>query len=527
MAIVIPSAASSRILALMGVGLVCLLSSAHVLGTVSADREADPLKRRAKVSASVASKIQTKERHKETKRRVPVTAPLRSKAMPVVRQAARPVSGVAPLVAAAVLPEAPKAAIKVAEPLAEDSMSQGADKAGGAGVSLSLPHILEMALQAHPGVQAARLDLRASQEDQQATERQRWPTLSTVIENKSGNPDVSSTRLVRLEQNLLDGGRTSARIREAQTNVTVNAVRVTLTAQQLGLQIVNAWQSLMAADGRVRVASQTLDKLQDYRQQMLRRVQFEASPAIDLELVVSRLLQTEVELTQAQNSRMVALTRLEQYTGLKDLAAATLAPIRMPGLSQTQSMSSWLAEVDWSLAAGRHPQVQKARQDAMAAQERIAAKKAEQYPQLYLRVDQPIHATNNDLTGFVGLRYTPGAGFSTAVEAQALASRAASLEQAVDSALREATENLLNDRDEFNSSRIRMQALEKAVKGSEAVLQSYGRQFNASRKTWLDLMNAVRELAQNQYALVDSQASMNAALYRLQVRMGEPVQPAP
>jgi outer membrane protein, adhesin transport system len=93
--------------------------------------------------------------------------------------------------------------------------------------------------------------------------------------------------------------------------------------------------------------------------------------------------------------------------------------------------------------------------------------------------------------------------------------------------LREATESLLTDRDEFNSSRIRMQALEKAVKGSEAVLQSYGRQFNASRKTWLDLMNAVRELAQNQYALVDSQASMNAALYRLQVRMGEPVQPAP
>ena len=144
-----------------------------------------------------------------------------------------------------------------------------------------------------------------------------------------------------------------------------------------------------------------------------------------------------------------------------------------------------------------------------------------------MRVDQPINAANNDITGFVGLRYTPGAGLATAVEAQALASRAASLEQAVDTAVREVTENLFTDRDEFNSSRSRLLALERAVKGSESVLESYTRQFTASRKSWLDLMNAVRELAQNQYAMADSHAAMMAALYRLQVRMGDPVQPAP
>jgi adhesin transport system outer membrane protein len=197
----------------------------------------------------------------------------------------------------------------------------------------------------------------------------------------------------------------------------------------------------------------------------------------------------------------------------------------MPSLSETQGMNAWLADVDWIYAAARQPQVEKARQDVIAAQQRIAAKKAEQFPQLYLRVDQPIKSANNDISSFVGLRYTPGAGFSTALEAQALASRAASTEQAVDSAMRDATEGLMTDRDEFQSSRSRMQALEKAVKGSETVLLSYSRQFNASRKTWLDLMNAVRELAQNQYVLADAQASMAAALYRLQVRMAEPVQP--
>ncbi len=393
---------------------------------------------------------------------------------------------------------------------------------------LSLQYILDAAVQAHPSLQSARLEMRAAGEDQTAVKRQRLPSVSAVLENRSTNTSVISTRVLRVEQTLWDAGRISARIREAESNIDVNQARIYITAQQLGVQIINAWQNLMAADGRIRVARETLDRLQAYREQMQRRVQAEASPPIDLELVNSRMLQTEVELTQAQNSRRVALSRLEQFSGLEGLTSmANLAPVSPPGIGPTEAQAQWLQQVDWLEVASRHPNVQKARQDAIAAQHRIDAKKAEQYPQVYLRVDQPINAANNDITGFVGLRYTPGAGLATAVEAQALASRAASLEQAVDTAVREVTENLFTDRDEFNSSRSRLLALERAVKGSESVLESYTRQFTASRKSWLDLMNAVRELAQNQYAMADSHAAMMAALYRLQVRMGDPVQPAP
>jgi adhesin transport system outer membrane protein len=390
---------------------------------------------------------------------------------------------------------------------------------------LSLQYVLDTAMQAHPSLQAARLDRQASAEEQEAVERQRWPTVSAVLENKSSNAAVASTRVLRVEQNLWDAGRISARLREAQANAAVNEVRIGIVSQQLSLQIVNAWQSLMAADGRIAVSQQTLQRLQAYRQQMLRRVQSEASPLIDLELVVSRILQTEVELNQAQNNRAVALNRLEQYSGIEGLAKAVLGPVAIPEMAQSQDLVQWLTSVGWKEAAHRHPSVEKARQEALAAQQRIEVKKAEEYPQVYLRVDQPVGSDNNDVVGFLGLRYTPGAGFSTRVEAQALASRAASLEQAVDAAVRDVTETLFTDRDEFSASRSRAQALEKAVQGSETVLESYGRQFTAGRKTWLDLMNAVRELAQNQYALVDSQAAMHAALYRLQVRMGEPVRP--
>ena len=81
-----------------------------------------------------------------------------------------------------------------------------------------------------------------------------------------------------------------------------------------------------------------------------------------------------------------------------------------------------------------------------------------------------------------------------------------------------------NEQEEFINARSRLVSLEKSVAGSDKVLESYQRQFQAGRKSWLDLLNAVRELAQNQYALADARASMVAAMNRLQIRAGQDVQ---
>jgi adhesin transport system outer membrane protein len=79
---------------------------------------------------------------------------------------------------------------------------------------------------------------------------------------------------------------------------------------------------------------------------------------------------------------------------------------------------------------------------------------------------------------------------------------------------------LQSDREEFVSARLRIAAIEKSVDGSALVLASYKRQFEAGKKTWLDLLNAVRELAQNQYNLVEARGTLTGAMYRLQLRMG-------
>ncbi|NDF45424.1 MAG: TolC family protein [Betaproteobacteria bacterium] len=256
-----------------------------------------------------------------------------------------------------------------------------------------------------------------------------------------------------------------------------------------------------------------------------RRVEAEASPRIDLELANARLLQTEVELETAQSSLQVALTRLEQLSGEQNLATFLPDLPAMPSLQETQGLAQKMSQIDWHRVAAEHPSVMRAQFEAKQARSRLKVKQSEGWPQIYVRAFQPLGTlpTSSDtgMTTFIGLRYTPGAGLSNIIEAQALETRISSAELMVLTAHRDIQQILLSDQEEWTNTRKRIAALEKSVKGSDLVLASYQRQFQAGRKTWQDLLNAVRELAQNQYALVDAQAAMMGAMYRLQVRMGQ------
>jgi adhesin transport system outer membrane protein len=402
------------------------------------------------------------------------------------------------------------------------NLSQAAPRAAS---HLSLQYLLEVTAASYPSLLASRSEARATEQDLEATQRQRWPTFSSSIESRTGNARSFPSRTVQLEQTVWDAGRVSARISEVQASVDQGYVKTILQRQELFLQVVAAWQNLLAAASRAQVAGQTIKRLREFQAQMQRRVAAEASPRIDLELANARLLQTEVELETAHSSLQVALTRLEQLSGEQNLAIFLPDLPPMPSLQETQGLAQKMSQIDWHRVAAEHPSVMRAQFEAKQAKSRLKVKQSEGWPQIYVRAFQPLGTlpTSSDtgMTTFIGLRYTPGAGLSNIIEAQALETRISSAELMVLTAHRDIQQTLLSDQEEWSNTRKRIAALEKSVQGSDLVLASYQRQFQAGRKTWQDLLNAVRELAQNQYALVDAQATMMGAMYRLQVRMGQ------
>ena len=380
--------------------------------------------------------------------------------------------------------------------------------------------------QSHPLLQAARMEAQAGTIDVNAVERQRWPSVSAVVESNTGSTTSLPSHSLRVQQIVWDGGLVSSRVTEAENQVIISKLKVQLQQKQLFLQVTNAWQSLLAAHARVQVAQKTMDRLQAFKVQMQRRVDAEASSAIDLVLANSRQLQTQVELDAAQRNLKVALNKLEQLSGEMNLRQRLPSLAPFPSLSTAAPFADQLQRVDWMDLATRAPSVQIARSDVVSAHNRLRTKEAERWPQLYLRVDKPVGnnyiGTNNSTVTFAGLSYTPGAGFANVVEAQALSQRIAKSEQGVDAALKDMQETLQNDREEFLNAYAQIAALEKSVTGSDMVLASFERQFQANRKTWLDLLNQVRELAQNEYALVDAQASLMGSRLRLDIHMDTP-----
>ena len=394
---------------------------------------------------------------------------------------------------------------------------------------LTISMLFDMVIEGSPTMRASRMEAKASDEDVLAVQRRRWPTVTTAVESYSGNARSLPTRSLQVEQPVWDFGGISAQISEAKALAEISRFKTLLQEHELFLQTVSSWQSLLGSRERMAVAQETLMRLGEYHAQMRRRVDAEASPKIELDLVESRIFQTEVELALAKASVQVAVTKLEQLTGTLGLSNRLDGMASAPTLLDTKVFAGDLTRADWTTVALGTPSVNKARFEVVQLEHRLGAKQAESYPQIYVRAYKPLgevpySSADTSTTYFAGLRYTPGAGFSTLAEAKALTTRLGAAQETADSALREMVQALQSDHLEFVSARARIAALEKTVAGSTLVLDSYKRQFEAGRKTWQDLLNAVRELAQNQYALVDARASMAGAMYRLKIRMGQEVE---
>jgi len=392
-----------------------------------------------------------------------------------------------------------------------------------------LSTLVTAAIRNHPIAQSAQARQRAALQDVAVAERRRWPTLTAITESTVGGAAAASQVMtLRVEQTLWDNGAGEARISAVATAADISELQVALEQQDLAVKTINAWEAMLSAQRRLNAATTTVTAIEGFKAQMTRRVDSMASPAIDLALVEARLLQTQVERLAAANGLRVALQNLARLTGLTRLdeqtwadAATVAKPLSRAGVA---AFKMQLRNADWEAITRHHPLVEKAQLEYAVANAQLKAKLADRWPQAYARVEQPL--ANNPLTSsnqasyLVGLRYTPGAGFSTQLEARALAERLEAQSHDIEDATRTVTQLIFDDEQAFQTSAAQAQAQAASLLGAQRVLASYERQFHAGRKTWQDLLNAAREVAQNEFNLSDAQSAMQGAMYRLQVRLG-------
>ena len=86
---------------------------------------------------------------------------------------------------------------------------------------------------------------------------------------------------------------------------------------------------------------------------------------------------------------------------------------------------------------------------------------------------------------------------------------------------KELIELLVSHHNSMMASYNKAQSLKNTILSSKEVLDSYSRLFVAGKKQWLDLVNASRELMQNNQELASQEAMVKVLKYKLALTIGD------
>lgn len=393
---------------------------------------------------------------------------------------------------------------------------------------MSVDDLVEAVVARNPSVLAALSEGRAAEADVQAAQWQRYPvpSVQTELSQRGGKP---STSLALTQPLWMISGPISAQIESAESSARGKVERVAEVRYQAAERTVDTWRALVSSLARRDIGARALQRLQGLQSMMRRRVDAQVSPNVELDLVNSRVSQTRVDVLGAQAAVRQNMARLEQLVGSSLSAGALGHEVFLQDAGNAQPgdpvAGAGVTPESFDDAIARHPTVRRSEQEARTVQAQIKAKEAERWPQVYVKLQHTSNASTvgapKGVTAFVGLQYTPGAGLSLKSQTDALVARAQGAQEAIEAQRRELRTAFEADWSDFSSSQQRYYLLSSSGRDARAVVESYERLFTAGRRSWQDLLTAVREQQQTEEAIADARITIEAARHRLALRAGQ------
>ena len=370
--------------------------------------------------------------------------------------------------------------------------------------------VLQSALDSHPAIMGKRAGQTAARADKKGTEWLRYPTPSIEVATQGGGKDSS---LLRLDQPLWSGGRITAAIDAAGSRLDAADAALTEAELDLTLRVIAAYTEALRQKARQQYAQEGVDEHEKLLGMIRRRVEHEVSSLTDRSLAESRLYQAVNELSQVTQAYNNALAQLAQLSG------KPVADISEQGISAQGAPAS--LEAALSQALGYSPTLRRLIYEEEAANADIDSKRSAYMPQLSLRLEKSVaQGQTQNNSAMLVLQAQPGAGLSAVSGVDAAIARREAARMAREAAERSTSERITLDWNEWEAARLRQENAVRSRAMSTDVFESYTRQYVIGRKSWIDVLNAVREATQSQFFLEDARAQSIAASLRLRAQAG-------
>jgi adhesin transport system outer membrane protein len=152
----------------------------------------------------------------------------------------------------------------------------------------------------------------------------------------------------------------------------------------------------------------------------------------------------------------------------------------------------------------------------------IQLQKSALSPRVDLRAEYVEGSLTQDISGsekriFVNISSQLGAGLSSLSNIQVANKTKQAARARVTSQRRLVEQIVRSDFSQAELFQLRVKSLTRSVDTAQQVADSYERQFPVGRKSWLDVMNAVRDLVNTEVQLADTKAAHLVVTWRLTI----------
>ncbi|ORU92577.1 MAG: hypothetical protein A6F72_05030 [Cycloclasticus sp. symbiont of Poecilosclerida sp. N] len=386
----------------------------------------------------------------------------------------------------------------------------------------SLQEMIGEAVKSHPLVELRQAELSSYASGVETARWQFFPTPLISMEAVDADESDRSYQgddyvaTVRLTQPLWSGGRLTAGLSKAEAREAVGYATLEETRKEIAIRVVQQYGSWLSASLRRQARQTSLSTHESLLERVRSRVKEGVSSSSDLALAQGRLASAKADVSVALAQERIALSQLSQLTG-RTVSKVDL-DVNQPsprGLSSNIDMDSM--KID---ALAVSPSIVRAQAELLTADAELKEIKADKWPELYLRAEYQegnlvYEGTGSEARMYVGFNTRFGAGLSNFSRVKESRHRREAALARVQSQRLEVTDQVASDYALMLSFESRILSLESSLEAARLVSESYGYQFLVGRKTWLDVMNAARDLVVAQVQLADTQASRLTVLWRL------------
>lgn len=374
---------------------------------------------------------------------------------------------------------------------------------------------LAAALQAtmthNPMVKGKQSEVQEQRFRVSSAQAQRYPTLSGGANNIA---DDFNQATLRVDQPLWTFGRIDTAIEQAQVGVTAQQWQLLDVKRQLLEDTATAYIKIEGIRLRMAVAQANIEAHQRYFTRIERREEGQLASTADVRLAYSRLLQAQLQLQGIDGELQIAHTNLQALTQVRvstDIEVDRQLA-KLPLYSEVER-----------IAIEQQANVQLKRQNIEVAKLNLRAEKIAYKPTISFRVETDLldHGTADSVrAGFSIESRFEGLGLVTRGRIKGSESRLAAAQYDLDNALNDTRRliNTLMQNRQIQESLMKMQTL--TVEAMQETLDSFLRQYDSGRKTWLEVLNTQRELTGLQLQRVQTENDWLVSSLRVAALIG-------